>query len=305
MTEENKPAGGSAGQEDCHIAGDLPAGSKPRCADGCDYSLPGAVPADGIAFGPVLAYCRRCEGLNPRLSNPHDHAVIALSETLRAHMLGPLPPRPVVYSGLTSEPMPVPRHPEVVDESTRARLRLPPLLIEATDAIDEARARMWREFHASDRDALRDNAAVDRFAAVMKARLAEKRAEGRGGWWMCEPAKLWEMLAGQVMKFDAVGVGNYAMMLYLTDSQSPSRRVVMTRYRRHSGGLAESMDTVILVGDFVDLCRVIADDFAKLGETMGRVEVVRYGFDARIGWDTHLVCVDGAVVGYADGPLAL
>jgi hypothetical protein len=285
MTEETKPAGGSAGQEDCHIAGELPAGSKPLCEGGCDYSLPGAAPRDGIGLGPVLAFCRRCDGLNPLLSNSGDHAVVALSETIRAFMLQPLPPAATVYGGLTSEPVPVLRHPEVVDAETRAKLRL------SVAASDGGAA-------------LLDDSAVDRFAAVMKAKLTEKRAEGKGGWWTADRHALWAALEAHVHMERPVDVANYAMMVYLTDTQSPSRRVVMTRYRRHRGGLGESMDTVILVGDHADLCRVIADDFAWSGEKMGRVTVERYGFDARIGWDTHLVCVDGAAVGYTDGPLA-
>lgn len=35
----------------------------------------------------------------------------------------------------------------------------------------------------------------------------------------------------------------------------------------------------------------------------GAVVVEPYGgFDKRIGWDTHLVLVDGAPVGFTDGP---
>lgn len=62
-----------------------------------------------------------------------------------------------------------------------------------------------------------DDAAVDRFAAAMKAKLAKKRAEGRGGWddpGQCTVEYLSELLHGHVRKGDPVDVGNLAMMLH-------------------------------------------------------------------------------------------
>lgn len=62
-----------------------------------------------------------------------------------------------------------------------------------------------------------DDAAVDRFAAAMKAKLAQKRAEGRGGWGdktQCSQDRLSLMLRGHVAKGDPVDVGNFAMMLH-------------------------------------------------------------------------------------------
>lgn len=35
----------------------------------------------------------------------------------------------------------------------------------------------------------------------------------------------------------------------------------------------------------------------------GELRVERYGYDERIGWDTHIVTFGGKVVGYTDGPL--
>lgn len=33
------------------------------------------------------------------------------------------------------------------------------------------------------------------------------------------------------------------------------------------------------------------------------VTIEKRGFDARIGWDTHLICVDGRAALFSDGPL--
>lgn len=62
-----------------------------------------------------------------------------------------------------------------------------------------------------------DDAAVDAFAAAMKTKLAQKRAEGRGGWEdkaQCSQDRLSLMLRGHVAKGDPVDVGNFCMMLH-------------------------------------------------------------------------------------------
>lgn len=62
-----------------------------------------------------------------------------------------------------------------------------------------------------------DDLAVDRFAAAMKAKLAQKRAEGRGGWDdkdACSGEWLSRLLRGHVEKGDPVDVANFAMMLH-------------------------------------------------------------------------------------------
>lgn len=62
-----------------------------------------------------------------------------------------------------------------------------------------------------------DDAAVDRFSVAMKAKLAKKRAQGRGGWddeRVCSPDDLARMLVDHVRKGDPVDVGNFAMMLF-------------------------------------------------------------------------------------------
>lgn len=62
-----------------------------------------------------------------------------------------------------------------------------------------------------------DDLAVDRFAAAMKAKLAKKRDEGRGGWEdkeHCSNAFLSRLLVEHVQKGDPVDVGNLAMMIH-------------------------------------------------------------------------------------------
>lgn len=61
-----------------------------------------------------------------------------------------------------------------------------------------------------------DDLAVDRFAAAMKAKLAKKREEGRGGWEgpTCSAEFLSTLLREHVEKGDPLDVGNLAMMLH-------------------------------------------------------------------------------------------
>lgn len=67
-----------------------------------------------------------------------------------------------------------------------------------------------------------DDEAVDRFAAAMKAKLAKKRDEGRGGWdnpEECSIGSLSYMLIQHVWKGDPIDVGNLAMMIHQRDSR--------------------------------------------------------------------------------------
>ncbi|WP_264840966.1 hypothetical protein [Burkholderia cenocepacia] len=82
-----------------------------------------------------------------------------------------------------------------------------PLPQELEDRINEAREAAQHP----------DDLAVDRFAALMKAKLAKKRAAGRSGWDdpnQCDVATLARMLVDHVAKGDPLDVGNFAMMLH-------------------------------------------------------------------------------------------
>ena len=62
-----------------------------------------------------------------------------------------------------------------------------------------------------------DDVGVDRLAAAMKAKLAEKRAEGYGGWNdpdECPPGRLAQLLHDHLSKGDPLDIANFAMMLW-------------------------------------------------------------------------------------------
>lgn len=82
-------------------------------------------------------------------------------------------------------------------------------LIAALDAAPEA-ARVRVDAHP-------DDIAVDRFAAAMKEKLANKRAQGYGGWddkEKCSAERLQKLLIDHLAKGDPVDIGNFAMMLW-------------------------------------------------------------------------------------------
>lgn len=90
--------------------------------------------------------------------------------------------------------------------------------VEQNTAIVECRAIEARYLSALEPTpaAHPDDAAVDRFATAMKAKLAKKRADGRGGWEgaTCTSSILSELLREHVEKGDPLDVGNLAMMLH-------------------------------------------------------------------------------------------
>lgn len=70
-----------------------------------------------------------------------------------------------------------------------------------------------------------DDVAVDRFAAAMKAKLAQKRDEGRSGWDDkddCSQLFLSQLLREHVEKGDPLDVGNLAMMLHQREERIAS-----------------------------------------------------------------------------------
>ena len=68
-------------------------------------------------------------------------------------------------------------------------------------------------------DAHPDDLAVDRFATAMKAKLAKKRADGRGGWEGpdCSGVILSRLLREHVEKGDMRDVLNLAAMVYVRE----------------------------------------------------------------------------------------
>lgn len=65
--------------------------------------------------------------------------------------------------------------------------------------------------------AVLDDAAVDAFARAMKSKLADARANGRGGWHdrdACPQERLSDMLRAHVEKGDPRDVANFCMFLH-------------------------------------------------------------------------------------------
>jgi hypothetical protein len=79
------------------------------------------------------------------------------------------------------------------------------------------------------------------------------------------------------------------------------------KVREHRGSLADSMRTVREVAGREELFTVIRETLAPFGVLLQpeQITVKPYGGrDERIGWDTHLISVQGyGVWGMADGPI--
>ncbi len=70
-----------------------------------------------------------------------------------------------------------------------------------------------------------DNEGVDRLATAMKAKLAAKRLEGRGGWHNdCGIERLREMLREHVGKGDILDVANFSMMIWNRENPNAPAR---------------------------------------------------------------------------------
>lgn len=68
--------------------------------------------------------------------------------------------------------------------------------------------------------------------------------------------------------------------------------------RKHRGGLAESLATARIIPATWEGLRAYFDDFD------GELGLEPYAWDARIGWDTYIVTIDGNCVGFTNGPVA-
>jgi hypothetical protein len=88
-------------------------------------------------------------------------------------------------------------------------------MTDVSDALDTLQA--YEESKAIPVKPHMDDVAVDLFAADMKAKLAEKRAQGYEGWGdsaLCSADRLRCLLRDAVAKGDPVDVANYAMMAW-------------------------------------------------------------------------------------------
>ena len=69
------------------------------------------------------------------------------------------------------------------------------------------------------------------------------------------------------------------------------------KIRLHRGSLTDSMATVSVRQATTDAIRAY---LAEHGIDANAIEVARYGLDERIGWDCHLVLVDGYPMAWTD-----
>src|SRR5690554_137572 len=95
-----------------------------------------------------------------------------------------------------------------------------------------------------------DDAAVDRFAAAMKAKLAKKRSEGRTVWQEANSVYLSELLREHVEKGDPVDVGNLAMMIHENGFSIEKKPV---RWATVSGCAEQNPDVSALVDALEDV----------------------------------------------------
>ena len=65
----------------------------------------------------------------------------------------------------------------------------------------------------------------------------------------------------------------------------------------------EAMARVVEVHGRADLLAYLREHFDFWSPTDENVTIKPHGFDERIGWDTHLICVDGKAALFSDGPL--
>lgn len=81
----------------------------------------------------------------------------------------------------------------------------------------------------------------------------------------------------------------------------------MVLYRPHRGMLADAMKEVAEVADFAALVAHMRGEYPFYPEdqlpTESTVTVEKYGtgIDERIGWDTHIVLVNGQAWGFTNG----
>ena len=79
------------------------------------------------------------------------------------------------------------------------------------------------------------------------------------------------------------------------------------KFREHRGGLTESMETTVDLPDYPALIAHLRK-LAQPWQTMPPIDattvyIKHYGYDKRIGWDTHIVMLDGyGALGFTDSP---
>ena len=68
-------------------------------------------------------------------------------------------------------------------------------------------------------------------------------------------------------------------------------------FRFHRGSLEDSTKTVVEVNSLEEIRALLR----SAGYPPGEVKAYDYGYDFRIGWNTHVVTVNGKHVGFTNG----
>ena len=81
----------------------------------------------------------------------------------------------------------------------------------------------------------------------------------------------------------------------------------MFKYRDHRGGLIESMETTQEFNNkdsLLEYLQSILDDCFSGHLDSSNVKIEPYCFDERVGWDCHIVHLEGwGVFGFTNGPV--
>ena len=67
--------------------------------------------------------------------------------------------------------------------------------------------------------------------------------------------------------------------------------------------LDEAMQLASDIASKADLMAYLCEHYDFWGPTEENVTCEPYCYDERIGWDTHLICVDGKAALFSDGPI--
>ena len=76
----------------------------------------------------------------------------------------------------------------------------------------------------------------------------------------------------------------------------------MPQFRPHRGGLEESMAEVMEVNSIQDIVDYV-EKTTPIPNIKFNIKVRKYGYDARIKWDTYIVTDQFGVIGFTDGPI--
>jgi len=82
----------------------------------------------------------------------------------------------------------------------------------------------------------------------------------------------------------------------------------MSQFRWHRGSLAQSMITIEHFDGMEGLLEIIKKDrifkaLVNASEEEFTLKVEKYIHDMRIGWDTHIVLLNGTPIGFTDGAI--